>query len=190
MCSSCRSYLVTSATSLMRWLISEIMMVTLKVGKWHLGHHTEDHTPNRQIYIHLILTVCCDSPDVGSPLTWAIGPAKKTTLTTQTKTRNLWYCHFFMLFFTWCTALHSNFCPFVSGIQITLTLAMSCCWLYYLLVFRQKFSNLNLQDGWGYDFRANMSVAWQDYGDYATDVFTKEAVRIIKVKNIFWMAQW
>ena len=38
-----------------------------------------------------------------------------------------------------------------------------------------------LQDGWGYDFRANMSVVWEEYGNYATDVFTREAVNIIEV---------
>ena len=38
-----------------------------------------------------------------------------------------------------------------------------------------------LQDGWGYDFRANMSVAWEEYGNYATDVFTREAVNVIEV---------
>ena len=36
-----------------------------------------------------------------------------------------------------------------------------------------------LQAGWGYDFRRNMSVAWGDYGNYATDIFTDEAVNII-----------
>ena len=36
-----------------------------------------------------------------------------------------------------------------------------------------------LQAGWGYDFRRNMSVAWGDYGNYATDIFTDEAVKII-----------
>ena len=35
------------------------------------------------------------------------------------------------------------------------------------------------QDGWGYDFRRNLSVAWDDYGRYATDIFTEEAVSII-----------
>ena len=38
-----------------------------------------------------------------------------------------------------------------------------------------------MQDGWGYDFRANMSVAWEEYGNYATDVFTREAVNVIEV---------
>ena len=38
-----------------------------------------------------------------------------------------------------------------------------------------------LQDGWGYDFRTNMSVAWEEYGNYATDVFTREAVKVIEV---------
>ena len=38
-----------------------------------------------------------------------------------------------------------------------------------------------LQDGWGFDFRANMSVAWEEYGNYATDVFTREAVNVIEV---------
>ncbi|XP_023319572.1 arylsulfatase B isoform X1 [Eurytemora carolleeae] len=33
--------------------------------------------------------------------------------------------------------------------------------------------------GWGYDFRRNMSIAWDDYGEYATDIFTKEAVKVI-----------
>ncbi len=33
------------------------------------------------------------------------------------------------------------------------------------------------QAGWGYDFRRNMSVAWGDYGSYATDIFTKEAAQ-------------
>ena len=37
-----------------------------------------------------------------------------------------------------------------------------------------------LQDGWGYDFRRNLSVAWEDYGHYATDLFTDEAVSIIQ----------
>ena len=42
--------------------------------------------------------------------------------------------------------------------------------------------HLYLQAGWGYDFRRNMSIAWDDYGEYATDIFTKEAV---KVKQIY-----
>jgi len=33
--------------------------------------------------------------------------------------------------------------------------------------------------GWGYDFRRNMSVAWEDYGEYASDIFTSEAEKII-----------
>jgi hypothetical protein len=33
------------------------------------------------------------------------------------------------------------------------------------------------QAGWGYDFRRNLSVAWGDYGSYATDIFTKEAAQ-------------
>ena len=37
-----------------------------------------------------------------------------------------------------------------------------------------------MQDGWGYDFRRNMSIAWSDYGKYATDLFTDEAAKIIK----------
>ena len=41
----------------------------------------------------------------------------------------------------------------------------------------------NFEDGWGYDFRRNMSVAWGDYGDYATDIFTREAENIIKKHN-------
>ena len=36
------------------------------------------------------------------------------------------------------------------------------------------------QEGWGYDFRRNMTVAWEDYGSYATDVFTREAERVIR----------
>ena len=36
------------------------------------------------------------------------------------------------------------------------------------------------QEGWGYDFRRNMSVSWSDYGHYATDIFTKEAVETIQ----------
>ena len=35
------------------------------------------------------------------------------------------------------------------------------------------------QEGWGYDFRRNMSVSWSDYGKYATDIFTDEAVKAI-----------
>ena len=45
-----------------------------------------------------------------------------------------------------------------------------------------------LQDGWGYDFRANMSVAWEEYGNYATDVFTREAVNIIEVLVYLYLA--
>ena len=36
------------------------------------------------------------------------------------------------------------------------------------------------QDGWGYDFRRNLSVAWGDFGDYATDLFTDEAEKVIE----------
>ena len=36
------------------------------------------------------------------------------------------------------------------------------------------------QDGWGYDFRRNLSVAWGDFGDYATDLFTAEAEKVIE----------
>lgn len=38
-------------------------------------------------------------------------------------------------------------------------------------------------DGWGYDFRRNMSVAWANYGKYATDLFTEEAVSTISKHN-------
>ena len=38
----------------------------------------------------------------------------------------------------------------------------------------------SLQDGWGYDFRRNLSVAWGDFGDYATDLFTAEAEKVIE----------
>ena len=40
----------------------------------------------------------------------------------------------------------------------------------YIIIFK---------DGWGYDFRRNLSVSWQDYGRYATDLFTDEAVSVI-----------
>ena len=28
-----------------------------------------------------------------------------------------------------------------------------------------------------------MSVAWEEYGNYATDVFTREAVKVIEVRS-------
>ena len=43
-----------------------------------------------------------------------------------------------------------------------------------------KLRNFDLQQGWGYDFRRNMSVSWSDYGKYATDIFTEEAVKTIQ----------
>ena len=42
-----------------------------------------------------------------------------------------------------------------------------------------KLIEIIFQDGWGYDFRRNLSVAWKDYGRYATDLFTDEAVSVI-----------
>ena len=36
-----------------------------------------------------------------------------------------------------------------------------------------------LQQGWGYDFRRGLNVSWEDYGTYATDIFTDEAIKII-----------
>ena len=36
-----------------------------------------------------------------------------------------------------------------------------------------------MKAGWGYDFRRNLSVAWEDFGDYATRLFTDEAVKVI-----------
>jgi len=38
-------------------------------------------------------------------------------------------------------------------------------------------------DGWGYDFRSNMSVAWDQYGQYSTDIFTDEANKIIQAHD-------
>ena len=40
-----------------------------------------------------------------------------------------------------------------------------------------------LQDGWGTDFRKNMSVNLEDYGKYATDVFTEEALKVVKTHD-------
>ena len=40
-----------------------------------------------------------------------------------------------------------------------------------------------LQDGWGTDFRKNMSVNLEDYGKYATDVFTEEALKVFKTHD-------
>lgn len=39
-------------------------------------------------------------------------------------------------------------------------------------------------NGWGYDFRRNMSVAWEDFGNYATDIFTNEALDVIHHHNV------
>ncbi|KAK6633914.1 hypothetical protein RUM44_004521 [Polyplax serrata] len=42
---------------------------------------------------------------------------------------------------------------------------------------------------WGYDMRRGMDVAWSDYDSYTTDLFTKEAVKVIeehdKTKPLF-----
>ena len=37
-----------------------------------------------------------------------------------------------------------------------------------------------LQQGWGYDFRRGLNVSRGDYGVYATDIFTDEAVSVIR----------
>lgn len=42
---------------------------------------------------------------------------------------------------------------------------------------------LLLQPYWGLDMRRNMEPAWDLHGQYSTDVFTKEAVRLIKDHN-------
>ena len=42
-------------------------------------------------------------------------------------------------------------------------------------------TNVEGAAGWtGYDFRHNLSVAWGDFGDYATDLFTAEAEKVIE----------
>ena len=41
----------------------------------------------------------------------------------------------------------------------------------------------NLQSTWGYDFRDGMEVNWDDYGEYATDLFSKRAEEIIKTHD-------
>ena len=55
--------------------------------------------------------------------------------------------------------------------------------LIRFIIIYQLVTYISLQDGWGYDFRRNMTVAWEDYGNYATDIFTDEAVRIIDEHN-------
>lgn len=38
-----------------------------------------------------------------------------------------------------------------------------------------------LQSGfWGYDMRRGMNIVWSDYGNYSTDLFTNEAVKVFK----------
>ena len=61
--------------------------------------------------------------------------------------------------------------------RATLLRLTNLCWV--------ALTKQSLQDGWGYDFRANMSVAWEEYGNYATDVFTREAVKVIEVRTTF-----
>ena len=42
---------------------------------------------------------------------------------------------------------------------------------------------MSFQNYYGYDFRRNMNVSWSDYGKYATDIFTEEAVKAINLHN-------
>lgn len=37
--------------------------------------------------------------------------------------------------------------------------------------------------GWGLDMRRNMDVAYDLHGQYSTDIFTNEAVKLIKTHN-------
>ncbi len=37
-----------------------------------------------------------------------------------------------------------------------------------------------MKDGVGYDFRRNMTVAWNDYNFYSTDIFTQESIKTIQ----------
>lgn len=39
------------------------------------------------------------------------------------------------------------------------------------------------QPSWGLDIRRNMDVAWDLHGQYSTDLFTKEAVKVINEHN-------
>ncbi|XP_075972359.1 arylsulfatase I isoform X2 [Anticarsia gemmatalis] len=46
------------------------------------------------------------------------------------------------------------------------------------------YDHTNMEQGsWGYDFRRGFEVADDLFGQYATDVYTKEAVRLIKAHN-------
>ncbi|CAH0721411.1 unnamed protein product, partial [Brenthis ino] len=54
------------------------------------------------------------------------------------------------------------------------------------------YDHINEEKGyWGFDFRRNMSVAYDLFGQYATDVYTQEAIRIIndhkKAEPLFLM---
>ncbi|KAK4886995.1 hypothetical protein RN001_003266 [Aquatica leii] len=47
------------------------------------------------------------------------------------------------------------------------------------------FDHTAMENGaWGLDIRRNMEVAWDLHGDYSTDIFTKEAEKIINNHNI------
>ena len=50
---------------------------------------------------------------------------------------------------------------------------------------QQDYFNHTAKEGenWGYDFRRNMNVSWSDYGKYATDIFTEEALKAINLQN-------
>ena len=56
----------------------------------------------------------------------------------------------------------------------------TCATMYVLRYARCK---LKFQAGWGYDFRRDMDVSWEDYGSYATDIFTNEATKAINGHN-------
>jgi hypothetical protein len=42
---------------------------------------------------------------------------------------------------------------------------------------------IHLKDSIGYDLRRDMNVSWAENGQYATDVFTREAVRLISTHD-------
>lgn len=51
------------------------------------------------------------------------------------------------------------------------------------VIVRMATPMFHFQPYWGLDMRRGMEPAWDLHGQYSTDIFTKEAVRLIKTHN-------
>ncbi|TRY63695.1 hypothetical protein TCAL_00390 [Tigriopus californicus] len=180
------------------FLASHLGYATHGVGKWHLGSHRAAYTPTKRgflshvgywtghedYYDHTAQELYQPVNKIGNPFAGLQHGVIKTGEPKGIPLRHKILPQFLQalsyrthMVGKWHLGHHrSTYLPLQRGFESHLG---------YWTGKEAYFDHTNMnKNGWGYDFRRNMSVAWEDFGNYATDIFTNEALDVIHHHNV------